>query len=40
MTLFPIARPSLGLSITSESVSLVEIQRQWGGGTIRKIAQE
>ena len=40
MTLFPIARPTLGLSITSESVSLVEIQRQWRGGTIRRIAQE
>ena len=40
MTLFPIARPSLGLSITTDSVSLVEIQRQWRGGTIRRIAQE
>ena len=40
MTLFPIARPSLGLSITTESVSLVEIQRKWRGGTIRRIAQE
>ena len=40
MTLFPIARPSLGLSITNDSVSLVEIQRKWRGGTFRRIAQE
>ena len=40
MTLFPIARPSLGLSITTNSMSLVEIQRQWRGGSIRRIAQE
>ena len=40
MTLFPIARPTLGLSITTDSLSLVEIQRKWRGGTIRRIAQE
>ena len=38
MTLFPIVQPRLGLSITSDSVCLVEIKQTWRGKVFRRLA--
>lgn len=40
MTLLPLTRPCLGLSITTDSVTLVEIRRKWRGRIFRRLAQE
>ena len=40
MRLFPFTPPRLGLSITTDSAFLVEIQRNWRGRVFRKLAQQ
>lgn len=40
MTLFPMRHPRLGLSVTTDSAYLVEIQRNWRVGGVRKLAQQ
>jgi hypothetical protein len=40
MTLFPIVRPRLGLSISADSACLVEIQPKWRGKAFRQLAHQ
>ncbi len=40
MTLFPIVRPRLGLSISTDSACLVEIQPKWRGKAFRQLAHQ
>ena len=40
MTLFPIVRPRLGVSITTDSACLVEIQRKWSGKAFCQLAHQ
>lgn len=39
MTIFPMSKACLGLSITRDSLCLVEIQRTWRGNTCRHISE-